>query len=122
MNAKFSHGGFYLDTLLLLLTEEDYSDSNSQMTPPSSPYSRKACFELLEKVCPDSPLPKECERFQDVTVALQRKNSDPANHQIAFSGMHSGEAAMARAARDRGMLNHAQIQRRMTSGKKSRIW
>ena len=97
-------------------------DSNTQTTPPSSPYTRRACFELLDKVCPDSPLPKECELYQDVTVALKRKNSDPGNHKIAFAGMHAGEAAMARAARERGALSHAQIQRRMTSGSKKRIW
>jgi len=79
-------------------------------------------LDLLEKVSHDCPLPKDCERFEEVTVALQRKNSNPGNHSIAFAGMHSGEAAMAKAAREHGMLNHAQIQRRMTTGKKNRIW
>ena len=99
-------------------------DSPSQMTPPSSPFSKRACFDMLDKVCPDSPLPKDCEAYPDVTVALQRRNSDNNNHNIAFAGMNAGEAAMARAARERGMLNHAQIQRRMTQPKRAskRIW
>mmetsp|Transcript_10696 Transcript_10696/g.20607 ORF Transcript_10696/g.20607 Transcript_10696/m.20607 type:complete len:124 (+) Transcript_10696:194-565(+) len=104
------------------LVQEDYSDHTSQTTPPSSPHSRRACFDLLDKVSPDCPLPKDCERFEDVTVALRRKNSNPDNQNIAFAGMHPGEAAMARAARDHGMLNHAQITRRLTTGKKNRLW
>ena len=127
VNESDSSNDLRVENLLMLaflfsfFTEEDMME-NSQSTPPSSPLSHRACVELLDKVCPDSPLPKECERYQDVTVALKRRNTDPANHNIAFAGMHSGEAAMARAARERGMLNHAQIQRRMTSGKKTRIW
>ena len=78
---------------------------------------------MLDKVCyPDSPLPKDCEAYPDVAVALRRRNSDTNNHNIAFAGMNPHEAAMARAAREHNMLNHAQIQRRMTSGSKKRIW
>ena len=92
------------------------------LTPPDSPYTRKACFALLDKVCPDSPLPPECEQYQDVKVALQRKNSNKSDHAIAFQGMPAGEAAAAMAARERGHLNHAQIQRRLTTGKKRSLW
>jgi hypothetical protein len=91
-------------------------------TPPSSPYSQKACFALIDKVCPDSPLPKHCEQFDEVKLALQRRNSDRANHAIAFQGMAPGEAAAAMASRERGTLTHAQIQRRMTSSSKPRLW
>lgn len=112
-----------LSSCLPYTAEEDMMDSSSQTTPPGSPYSQKACFDMLDKVCPDSPLPKDCESYPDVTVALQRRNSDRNNHNIAFAGMNPGEAAMARAARERGMLNHSQIQRRMTQSRgKKRIW
>lgn len=99
--------------------EEDMME-NTQTTPPSTPMSRRACFQMLESVCHDAPLPKECEQYPE--VVLQRKNSDPANHAIAFQGMSHAEASRAKAARERGMLNHAQIQRRMTTGSSKRIW
>lgn len=92
------------------------------LTPPSSPEIRKSCFDILDKVCPDSPLPKQCKGYEDVAVALQRKNSDRNNHNIAFQGMNPGEAAMAAAARQRGGLHHAQIQRRMTNSKNKTLW
>jgi len=101
----------------LILTEEDMMAST-----PNSPYTSKACFALLDKVCPDSPLPRECEQFQEVKVALQRKNSNKDSHAIAFQGMSPGEAAAAASARERGHLNNAQIQRRMTNSKKRTLW
>jgi hypothetical protein len=92
-------------------------------TPSSpTPYTKKACFALLDKVCPDSPLPNDCKQFDDVVVALQRKNSNRDSQAIAFAGMPAGEAASAMAARDRGQLHHAQIQRRMTTGKSRTLW
>jgi hypothetical protein len=91
-------------------------------TPSSPTYTRRACFALLDKVCPDSPLPNDCKQFEDVRVALQRKNSNRDSQAIAFAGMPAGEAASAMAARDRGQLHHAQIQRRMTSGKSRTLW
>ena len=105
------------DTFRLTLgfpTEDNMMDGS----PPPSPYTRKACFGMLDKVCPDSPLPRECEQFEDIKVALQRKNSNRSAHAIAFEGMHPAEAAAAMAARERGHLHHAQIQRRMTSNSK----
>jgi hypothetical protein len=51
---------------------------------------------------------------------LQRKNSNKQSQAIAFQGMHSGEATAAMAARDRGQLHHAQVQRRMTNNKSKR--
>jgi hypothetical protein len=107
--------------LLISLTEEDLLDDEPVMTPPSSPITRKACFSLLDKVCPDSPLPRDCEQFEDIKIALQRKNSNRENHAIAFAGMNAGEAAAAMSARDKGLLHHAQIQRRMTN-QKPKLW
>jgi hypothetical protein len=100
------------------IAEDDMSESNQ--TPPSSPFSQKACFDILEKVCPASPLPYQCESYEEVKVALQRKNSNKQSQAIAFQGMHSGEATAAMAARDRGQLHHAQVQRRMTNNKSKR--
>ena len=90
--------------------------------PASSPYTKKACFQMLDKVCPSSPLPIECKEFDDIRVAIARKNSNRDSQAKAFAGMASGEAASAMAARDRGKLNHAQIQRRMTTGKSRTLW
>lgn len=107
-------------------TEEDMmgnSPTTTATTPPNTPPSRRECFDMLNKVCPDSPLPKECDIYSDVTMAnVQRRNTDPHNQNIAFAGMNAGEANAARAARDRGFLHHAQVQRRMTAGGKKRIW
>jgi hypothetical protein len=91
------------------------------LTPPSSPFTPKACFDMLGKVCPDSPLPAACEQFEEVKIALQRRNSNRENHAIAFQGMAPGEAAAAMSSREKGHLSHAQIQRRMTNNK-PRLW
>jgi len=104
-----------------LLQESIMEDDSPPSSPPDSPYTHKACFEMLDKVCPDSPLPAECQQFQDVKVALQRRNSNKSSHAIAFAGMAPAEAAAAMAARERGQLHHAQVQRRMTNSKK-RMW
>jgi hypothetical protein len=96
-------------------------DDTRTGTPYSSPYSPKVCINMLDTM--GSPkLPNECEQFQDVMLALQRKNSDRSAQAIAFEGMHAGEAAAAMAARDRGKLSPAQIQRRMTSNSKRHMW
>ena len=100
------------------------SDENMKdpLTPPTSPYSPKACHDLLNMVhYPDFPMPLQCEKYEDVKIALQRKNSNKAAHAVAFQGMHAGEAAAAMAQREKGQLHHAQIQRRMTSSK-PRMW
>lgn len=77
---------------------------------------------MLDKVYYDHPLPRECEQFHDVKLALQRKNSNREAHAIAFQGMSPAEAAAAMAARERGHLHHAQIQRRLTNTKDRSIW
>lgn len=96
--------------------------SDGEMTPPGSPFTKKYCFSVLDKVCPDSPLPSECKKYEEVVVALQRKNSNRSSHAIAFQGMNAGEAAAAAAARERGHLHHAQIQRRLTNSKNRKLW
>ena len=73
------------------------------------------CQQLVDKVTPDSPLPKDCQKFPTVVKMLQRRNSDRSNHAKAFAGMSPGEMAAAMKARERGQLNHAQIQRRLTT-------
>lgn len=106
----------------VMFSEEDMME-DERTTPPSSPsYSKKMCFAMLDQVSPESPLPKECQMMADVKSELQRRNSDRANHAIAFQGMHPGEAAAAMQAREHGSLTHAQIQRRMTNNSKSRLW
>ena len=107
---------------LSLLTEENMLEDETMTTPPSSPMSQKACMALLDKVCPDNPLPAECQKYQEVKVALQRKNSNRHSHAKAFEGMSPGEAAAAMAARERGHLHHAQVQRRLTTSKKKTLW
>jgi hypothetical protein len=49
-------------------------------------------------------------------------NSNRKSHTIAFQGMSPGEAAAAMAAREKGHLHHAQIQRRLTTSKKRTLW
>jgi hypothetical protein len=92
------------------------------LTPHASPYTKRMCFSFIDKVCPNSPLPAQCQMYEEVKVALQRKNSNKSDQAIAFQGMSAGEAAAAMAARDRGGLNNAQIQRRMTNTRSSRSW
>jgi hypothetical protein len=87
-----------------------------------TPITEKQCFAMVAMVCPDSPLPAACNQFEEVKIALQRKNSNKSSHAVAFQGMSPGEAAAAMAARDRGHLHHAQIQRRLTTSKKRTLW
>ena len=85
----------------------------SYTTPPGTPtLQRRTCFELFEKgVCPaDSPLMKDCSRYQGVQVELQRRNSDVA------SGLGPRPRRVMLAANprsDQPELSHADIQRLM---------
>jgi len=97
-------------------------DANQQATPPSSPFTKKTCFAMLDQTSYDSPLPAECQQIAEVKSELRRRNSDRATQAIAFQGMHAGEAAAAMASREHGSLSHAQIQRRMTNNSKPRLW
>lgn len=81
-------------------------------------YSEKACQKLIDKVTPDSPLPNECNKFPTVVKTLQRRNSNRSDQAKAFAGMSPGDMAAAMAARERGHLNHAQVQRRLTTNRR----
>ena len=78
--------------------------------------TQQQCMALLDKVTKENPLPVECESYTEVKAALQRRKTDP------FAGMSPGEAAAAKAAREKGQLHHAQIQRRLTTSKKRTLW
>mmetsp|Transcript_28592 Transcript_28592/g.78536 ORF Transcript_28592/g.78536 Transcript_28592/m.78536 type:complete len:123 (+) Transcript_28592:168-536(+) len=93
------------------------------MEPAASPHTKKSCFEFLSKAySQDSPLPTECERFDELKVAVQRRNTDPKS-QEAFAGLSHGDRVSAEIAREKGRLSHHQIQRRMTtSTKKNKVW
>ena len=93
------------------ITDKEKIGGNSDNTS----YSEQFCQQLVAKVTPDSPLPKDCQKFPTVIKKLQRRNSDRSNHAKAFAGMSPGDMAAAMSARERGHLNHAQIQRRLTS-------
>lgn len=92
--------------------------------PSSSPYSKKACFDLLTNDYQHSSLPFECERFDEIKAAVKRRNTDPkVQEDEAYAGLSHGDRVNAIRARERGQLNHHQIQRRMTtSTHKNKIW
>jgi len=78
-------------------------------------YSEKICQQLVSKVTPDSPLPADCKKYPNVVKSLKRRDSDRSDHAKAFAGMSPHEMSAAMAARERGHLHHAQIQRRLTT-------
>jgi hypothetical protein len=100
------------------IAEEDILERD----PFDSPITEKQCLSMVAMVCPDSPLPAGCNQFEEIKIAMQRKNSNRSSHAIAFRGMSAGEATAAMAARERGQLNHAQIQHRLTASKKRTLW
>jgi hypothetical protein len=78
-------------------------------------YSEQVCQQLVKKVTPMNPLPAECQKYPNVLKSLKRRDSNKSDHAKAFQGMSPHEMTAAMAARERGHLNHAQIQRRLTS-------
>eukprot|EP00977_Amphora_coffeiformis_P014281 scaffold3953_cov169-Amphora_coffeaeformis.AAC.2 len=86
--------------------------------PHDTPYSRKACSEMIEQYLEASIVfPSACEQFEDLkTEFLQRKEAAGGNS--LFVGMDSREAP---AARGNGCLRPAQIERRFTTSKWIRI-
>jgi hypothetical protein len=89
-------------------------------TPPGSPgYSKEFCKALVDKMCVDSSLPSECIQFPNIMSDVQRRNSDRSNQAIAFQGMSAREQAAAMSNRDKGQLHHAQVQRRLTTTRRS---
>ena len=97
-----------------LSTEEDFAGRESPLHD-SHKLSKTYCAELVQQVCPSTPLPTECHKYPDVLQSLRRRDSDRHEQTIAFEGMAAGEKAAAMAARDKGRLSQAQIKRRMTS-------
>ena len=70
-------------------------------------------------MCVDSVFPDECKKYPGLVTEIRRRNSDKTNHAIAFAGMSAGEQAAAMAARNKGQLHHAQVQRRLTSSRRT---
>eukprot|EP00542_Grammatophora_oceanica_P010255 CAMPEP_0194026370 /NCGR_PEP_ID=MMETSP0009_2-20130614/696_1 /TAXON_ID=210454 /ORGANISM="Grammatophora oceanica, Strain CCMP 410" /LENGTH=105 /DNA_ID=CAMNT_0038665037 /DNA_START=69 /DNA_END=386 /DNA_ORIENTATION=- len=70
------------------------------------------CQGLASKIGSIAELPAVCQRYPDVVQSLKSPNEkvDP------FAGMKSRTSA--RAARNKGQQNYAQIQRRFTSSRR----
>eukprot|EP00591_Stephanopyxis_turris_P005647 CAMPEP_0195506824 /NCGR_PEP_ID=MMETSP0794_2-20130614/384_1 /TAXON_ID=515487 /ORGANISM="Stephanopyxis turris, Strain CCMP 815" /LENGTH=117 /DNA_ID=CAMNT_0040633273 /DNA_START=114 /DNA_END=467 /DNA_ORIENTATION=- len=65
-----------------------------------------------------SKLPKECRRFVGANrkvVLAKRATTPQEDANIAFAGMHSGQAAAAKANRAGGRPSNAVLQRRLTN-------
>eukprot|EP00593_Proboscia_inermis_P015140 CAMPEP_0171314298 /NCGR_PEP_ID=MMETSP0816-20121228/50208_1 /TAXON_ID=420281 /ORGANISM="Proboscia inermis, Strain CCAP1064/1" /LENGTH=113 /DNA_ID=CAMNT_0011803019 /DNA_START=66 /DNA_END=407 /DNA_ORIENTATION=+ len=85
--------------------QENYSDdevSNNKLT-------MELCQRIAAKVEYETNLPEECKEFGIVVLKRRKSKSDNA---IAFEGMSGASSSMA--SRERGMISHAKIQRRMT--------
>jgi len=74
---------------------------------------REHCLMLLKTAMKSADVPVSCLAYKDIQQTLKRKDSKH-EYAVAFEGMSPGDAAAAMAARDKGMLHHAQVQRRMT--------
>lgn len=70
-------------------------------------------------MCNPLSLPSECGKFPDLAADIKRRNSDRSNQAIAFQGMSAREQAAAMSNRDKGQLHHAQVQRRLTSTRRT---
>lgn len=113
-----SSPSFYQQKSNMHITEEDFVGKYDD-----SIYTQKYCQNLVTKVCPSSPLPRECKQYPEVLTSLQRRNTDKAAEDVAFAGMSPGERAAAEVAREHGLLSQAQIKRRLTSSNdKHRSW
>eukprot|EP00562_Extubocellulus_spinifer_P003467 CAMPEP_0178488568 /NCGR_PEP_ID=MMETSP0696-20121128/9926_1 /TAXON_ID=265572 /ORGANISM="Extubocellulus spinifer, Strain CCMP396" /LENGTH=113 /DNA_ID=CAMNT_0020116339 /DNA_START=107 /DNA_END=448 /DNA_ORIENTATION=- len=77
------------------------------------------CLKIAQKIQnkSDTIMPFECLKHGDVLKSLLSPNKNAQDSPAlsdAFEGMRAGSAASARAARAKGQLNHAQVQRRLT--------
>jgi len=74
------------------------------------------CADLMKRL-KKSELPVSCLQHleRQPSLSIRRQNSRHDNA-IAFIGLPPGEAEAAMSARDRGMVQHAKLQRRMTGG------
>mmetsp|Transcript_14318 Transcript_14318/g.40741 ORF Transcript_14318/g.40741 Transcript_14318/m.40741 type:complete len:128 (-) Transcript_14318:602-985(-) len=97
------------------LLQESFCDESPMV-------SERYCSSLLiserNKTAFDTMVPDECKQFSSIQDALKRRDSNRVDAQIAFAGMHAGEAQMAQAARASGHLAPAQIKRRLTNRSK----
>mmetsp|Transcript_16005 Transcript_16005/g.44308 ORF Transcript_16005/g.44308 Transcript_16005/m.44308 type:complete len:128 (-) Transcript_16005:760-1143(-) len=84
--------------------------------------SESYCSSLLHsergRLVTDKPLPDECRQFASIRDALHQHSTTSGASDIAFAGMHAGEAQIAQAARAHGNLAPAQIKRRLTNRSK----
>mmetsp|Transcript_3652 Transcript_3652/g.5395 ORF Transcript_3652/g.5395 Transcript_3652/m.5395 type:complete len:88 (+) Transcript_3652:203-466(+) len=83
--------------------------------------SLKECQDLFIRGQKD--IPSQCERLlEKFGASLHRHESEKNDMSVAFQGMSPGLRSAAMAARSRGHLNHAQIQRRMTEDNKNSMF
>lgn len=104
------------------LTSSSYALSLSRLfshTLTDDNVSHFQCLKIAQKIQnrSDTIMPFECLKHGDVLKSLLSPNKsaqDGSALSDAFEGMRAGSAAAARAARAKGQLNHAQVQRRLT--------
>eukprot|EP00521_Asterionellopsis_glacialis_P005721 CAMPEP_0195262180 /NCGR_PEP_ID=MMETSP0706-20130129/9609_1 /TAXON_ID=33640 /ORGANISM="Asterionellopsis glacialis, Strain CCMP134" /LENGTH=122 /DNA_ID=CAMNT_0040316227 /DNA_START=270 /DNA_END=635 /DNA_ORIENTATION=- len=103
------------------LLQESYTEDDDNSSPPTSPFhSKDICHAMMNRLRAHETLPTECLQFPDLVSSLKRRNSNKSDHAKAFDGMSAKEASAAMAAREKGHLSHAQIQRRLTSSNSGR--
>lgn len=95
------------------------NNNNNQKNEQDSDLTVQYCEAIAKKLADD--VPEQCKEFSSIKALLKKRES---NHDdtIAFAGLSPGEIAAARAARQQGHLNPAQIQRRMTNRGSTRVW
>jgi hypothetical protein len=93
-----------------VFVEEDFAGPDLKEA-----FTEKHCIKLVKHAYPTSPLPMECQKYPEVAMSLQRRESQKHDQSVAFAGMSPGEKEAAMAARDKGRLSQAQIKRRLTS-------
>eukprot|EP01083_Nonionella_stella_P030728 84204_1 len=77
-------------------------------------FEHQHCEEIASNMVRTQDLPKSCQKYADIMQSIVSRNSKQGDLDIAFQGMSPGEAHAAMASRRKGILSHAQIQRRMT--------
>ena len=96
------------------LVQETFCDEDNHV-------SRSYCEKYAISANKLSELPNDCKQYADIIEAIRDRHFTELNGST-FSGMHTGQALGAMAARKRGQLSHAQIQRRMTNTKDKSFW
>jgi hypothetical protein len=108
--SLMSHVLLFYCCVRCVLVEEDFAGDD-----PKEAFTAKYCSNLVKNAYPTAPIPTECQKYPDVVMSLQRRESQKHDQTVAFAGMSPGEKASAMAARDKGRLSQAQIKRRLTS-------